>query len=179
MNQEDKENQALAAELAYRRQPIELNPQILKNVFKETGLKPDWQVDLIHFGQKLLLPVQRLSSFLWEWKIGVSFATSVLLAVVLVFQLMPPEPVPIPKDFVMPQELVVSNPQLTAQTLKTELAKLGIVATVKEIDDGWIVEVANLSTDRPAELSDWLKKHQLILPKRGGLQVLVVLEGSD
>ncbi|HIE02128.1 MAG TPA: hypothetical protein EYP59_17895 [Thiotrichaceae bacterium] len=176
MNQEDKENQALAAELAYRRQPIDLNPKILKNVFKETGLKPDWQVDLVNFGQKLLLPVQRLSSFLWEWKIGVSFATSVLVAIALLFQVMPPEPVPIPKDFVMPQELVVSNPQLTAQTLKTELAKLGIVATVKEIDDGWIVEVANLSTDRPAELSDWLKAYKLRLPPPGesGLMILVV-----
>jgi len=170
MTQEEIENQALQAELAYRQQPIELNPKILHNILKKTGLKPDQPV-------KKRSPVPRFSSFLWEWRFGLSFATSVLLAVVVLFQVMPPEPVPRQKDFVITPELVASNPQETAHTLKAELKQLGIVATVKAIDDGWIVEVENLSTDRPDALSDWLKKHQLILlPKGGGLKVLVVAE---
>jgi len=181
MNQEDKENQALRAELEYRQQPIGLNPQILQNVFKETGLKPDWQVDVVNFWQKLNLPIQRFSSFLWEWRVGMSFATSVLVAVVVLFQVIPLEPEPRVKSSpLIPQELMVSNPQITVQTLKADLEKLGIVATVKEFNEGWMLEITNLSTDNPEALSALLQDYKLRLPPPGesGLRVRVVKNGN-
>ena len=42
MNQEDKETQALRAALEYRQLQVELNRQILQNVFKATDLKPEF-----------------------------------------------------------------------------------------------------------------------------------------
>jgi len=184
MNQEDKETQALRAELEYRLQPIELNPQILQNVFKKTDLKPDWYVDFFNLWQKLILPVQRFSwqflEWIWTRRVGMSFATSVLMVVVLIKLLIPYityEPVPRVKSppLILP-ELVVSNPQETAQTLKADLAKLGIVATVKTFDKGWMIEIVNLSTDNLDALSALLTEYKLKLPPPGesGLRILVV-----
>jgi len=182
MNQEEKENQALQAELEYRLQPIELNPQILQNVFKKTGAKPDKYVDFVNFLKKLSLPVQQFSSFLWERRrIGVSFATSVLVIFVFIKLLIPPEPEPRERSFPSAaQKLVVPNPQVTAQTLKTDLEKFGIVATVKKSDEDWIVEVINLSADNLKYLPDLLKKYKLKLPPPGenGLKVRIVAKGN-
>ena len=67
MNQEERQNEVLCAELEYRQQSVNLNPQILQKAFEENFNKPNiWQ--------KLHLFVQK---FL-QWKIGLSFATSVL-----------------------------------------------------------------------------------------------------
>ncbi|MDM8566153.1 hypothetical protein QUF74_10945 [Candidatus Halobeggiatoa sp. HSG11] len=174
MNQKESENQALHAELEYRQQPIELNPQILKNVFKETGLKPDWQVDIINFWRKIS------SSLKPDWKVGVSVMAS-LVAVVFLIKMIPPEqPQPIVKSPPsIPQQIAVSNPQATSQTLQIELTKLGIVAELKTVDNGWMVKIVNLSTDNPEALSALLTKHDLVLPPpngESGLKIRVVAE---
>ncbi len=177
MNQEESENQALYAELEYRQQPIELNPQILKNVFKETSLKPDWQVEIINFWQNIRSLLQQF--FVRKWNVGVSVMAS-LVAVIFLIKMIPMDPQPIVRGSpLIPQQIAVSNPQATAQTLQTDLAKLGIVATLKTVDEGWIVEVVDLSTDNPAALSALLKKHELLLPplsNESGLKIRIVVK---
>ena len=179
MNQEESENQALRAELEYRQQPTELNPKILKNVFKETGLKPDWQVDIINFWRKVSYTLQQFLEWSWKWKIGTSITAS-LLAVVFLIKMIALEPQPVVKSPPsIPQQMAVSNPHATAQTLQTELAKLGIVATMKTIDNGLIVEVIDLSTDNPESLSALLKKYEISLPPPGesDLKIRIVISG--
>ena len=181
MNQEDKKTQALRAALEYRQLQIELNPQILQNVFKATGLKPEEPADLVTFWQRLIGSIQQFLSFLWKRKVRIAFATSILVVVVVLFQIIPPEPEPILKGSPLaPQELVVSNPQVTAQTLKADLAKLGIIATVKVHDESWMVEVTDLSTDNPQALFVLLKEYQLELPQPGenSLKVRVVAKDN-
>ncbi len=159
---------ALWAELEYRQQPVKLNPQILQRAFEENFNKPSvWQ--------KLYGLVPQLSN----WK-SLSVATSILAVMVILF--MPPEPVvknPLGlqvKGSVVPQSLMVSEPQVTAQNLQLDLAKLGIVANVKNTDYGWLVEVANLSTDNPEDLFVLLQNYKLNLPSPGenGFVVRVV-----
>jgi len=176
MNQ--KETEALCAELEYRQQPTELNPQILKNVFKETSLKPDLQVDILNFWRKIRSLLQQSLEWIWKQKIEMSFATSVLVAVVVLLRVIPLEPQPkVKSPLLIPQQIVVSNPQATAQTLQTDLAKLDIVATLKTLGEVWIVEVVNLSTDNPEDLSALLTKHELVLPPpsdESGLKIRIV-----
>ncbi len=174
MNQEKSE--ALRAELGYRQHPIELNPQMLKNVFKETGLKPDWQVDVINFWQKIYSLLQQSLEWVWERKVGMSFATSMLVAVVVLLPMLS-EPELRPKTFLVPPKIVAFNPQLTAQTLQAELAELGIAATMRAVDEVWIVEAVDLSTDNPDALSALLDEHKLVLPLgESGLKVRIVAE---
>ena len=192
MNQEESE--ALRAELEYRQQPVELNPQILKNVFKETGLKPDWQVDIIHFWRKIIMqPLELMREWgvgiikarpanattnvlIWEW--GVVISASILVVMVLWLTILKPQPI-VKSPPSIPQQIAVSNPQATAQTLQIDLAKLGIDAKLKTIDDDWIVEVIDLSTDNPEALSTLLTKHELTLPPPGesGLKIRILVSG--
>lgn len=99
----------------------------------------------------------------------------------VLFQVIPLEPEPRVKSSpLIPQELMVSNPQVTVQTLKADLEKLGIVATVKTLDEGWMLEVTNLSTDSPEALSTLLQDYKLRLPppSESGLKVRVVKNGN-
>jgi hypothetical protein len=129
--------------------------------------------------------LSQIAAFLWEWRIGMSFATSVLVAVLVLLQVMPLEPgTPVGttvKGSSAPQELVVSEPQITAQTLRADLAKLGLVATVKSVSEGWMVEVVDLSVDNPEVLFVLLQEYELELPAPGdsGLRILVVMKSSN
>ena len=116
-----------------------------------------------------------------------SFATSVLVAVVVLLQVMPLEPGTIEpvgttmKGSFTPQELVVSDPQVTAQTLRADLAKLGLVAIVKSVSEGWMVEVVDLSVDSPEDLFVLLQEYELELPAPGevSLRILVRVENGN
>jgi hypothetical protein len=163
-----REARALRAELEFRSSQPELNPQILKNVFAVTGLKP--KIPKMSFWEKLGSLFRRQPSKLsteWlstEWKIGLSFATSVLVGVIILYQVTTPLP-PQPKDFFsVPQALTVANPQTKAEELKTALAKLGITATVIERNNAWIVEASDLSTSTPSALSALLEEYDLLVP---------------
>ncbi|MDM8564223.1 hypothetical protein QUF74_01060 [Candidatus Halobeggiatoa sp. HSG11] len=165
MNKDERRNEALRAELEYRQLPVKLNPQILQRAFEENFNKPSiWQ--------KLYGLVPQFSN----WK-GLSVATSILAVVVIL--LMPLEPVvknplgPQVKGSSVPQSLMVSEPQVTAQNLKVDLAKLGIIANVKNTDDGWMVEVADLSTDNPDALFVLLQNYKLNLPSPGESSLIV------
>ena len=175
MNQEESE--ALRAELEYRQQPVELNPQILKNVFKETSLKLDWQVYIIDFWRKISYSLQQFLEWILIWKVETSFMMiSVLMAIVII----PPLEPKLKSPPSIPQQIAVSNPQATAQTLQIELAKLGIIAKLKTVDDDWIVEVIDLSTDNLEALSALLKKYDLVLPSPGdesGLKIRILTNG--
>ena len=71
MNKDERQNEALWAELEYRQQPIKLNPRILQRAFEENFNKPSvWQ--------KLYDLVPPFSN----WK-GLSVATSILAVVVI------------------------------------------------------------------------------------------------
>jgi hypothetical protein len=130
--------------------------------------------------------VSQIVAFLWEWRIGMSFATLLLVTVVILWQVMPLEPGsiepgPIVKGSSAPQELVVSNPQVTAQTLQADLSKLGLIATIKSVDKGWMVEVVDLSIDNPEALFVLLQEYELELPAPGeeSLRVRVVAKDNN
>jgi hypothetical protein len=144
--------------------------------------------------------VSQNAAFLWNWRIGMSFASFLLVAVVILLQvmplepwpielgsilkslsrpLMPLEPEPIVKGSSAPQELVVSKPQLTAQTLQADLTQLGLVATMKSVDKGWMVEVVDLSIDNPEALFILLQKYKLKLPAPGEESLKVRVMAKD
>ncbi|EDN71275.1 hypothetical protein BGP_6040 [Beggiatoa sp. PS] len=171
MNKDERQNEALWAELEYRQQPVKLNPQILQRAFEKNFNKPNvWQklYDLI-------------PQFL-NWQ-GLSVAVSMLVVVVVL--LMPSEPIvknPLGsqvKGSLVPQSLVVSNPQVTAQNLQLDLAKFGIVATMEESNESWMVEVADLSTDNPENLFILLQQYQLKLPSPGESGLVVQIVEND
>ncbi len=157
------EAQALRMELEARRNPP--NPQILKNVFKATGLEPGWRRDLKTIWQKIAELFQSL------WQLRLPFP-AVAVTVVLLLVIMPvvkpfltstPEPniIAIPKSSLVAQELMVSNPQAEAEALTIGLAKLGIIVSLVKEEAVWIVDVSDLSTDNPDALSTLLEKHRL------------------
>ncbi len=165
MNKDERQNEALWAELEYRQQPVKLNPQILQRAFEKNFNKSNvWQ--------KLYGLVPQFLN--WQ---GLSVAVSMLVVVVVL--LMPSEPIvknpldPQVKGSLVPQSLVVSNPQVTAQNLQLDLAKLGIVATMEESNDSWMVEVADLSTDNPEALFVLLQKYGLGLPSPGKSSLII------
>ncbi|RKZ85608.1 MAG: hypothetical protein DRR19_16120 [Candidatus Parabeggiatoa sp. nov. 1] len=170
-----REALALQAELAFRREQPVLNPQILENVFAATGLKP--KKPKIRFWEKLgLFFRQKPPKLLWEWKVGLSFATSILVGVIILYQVTTPLS-PRTKDwFSVPQALTVPSPQTTAEELKTALAKLGIAATVIEQNEAWIVEVSDLSTSTPSALSALLEEYDLLLPVENNLIVRITVK---
>jgi len=181
-----REAQALRMELNFRKeQALQTepefcnppNPQILKNVFKATGLGADeaqppqfeWLQYLKDIGQKIisdfLLPILR-----WKLTLPLPVAATVALLLViapLVIQpliISEPEPniIGTPKTLsAVSQELTVSNPQAKAEALIIGLAKLDIVVTVVTEEEVWIIEVTDLSTANPAALATLLQKHEL------------------
>jgi hypothetical protein len=184
MNQEDKETEdwlallagksvanadpklvweanALRAELAYRHNPPTLNPKILDNVLAQLPpVKPSlWEVL-----QNIWTDIW---SKLWEQRIpiGAAMATSVLI-VIAIWQIIIPQPVPRPDFIAKPlatsQTLKVANPQATAKELKMALEQLGISATIIQKNEVWILEVLDLSTNNPEELSTLLEKYDLV-----------------
>lgn len=159
MNKEEREIQALRLEFEYRRHPEQLNPQILQNVFKETELKPS-----------------PILNWVWIWKSGLAFASLVLVVIVL-FQITPPEPgTGVKGSFQTQQTLTVFEPEMVAQTLKKELAKLSIVSTLQVSEDNWVLEVENLSTGDVDGLFGLIQQFKLELPPPGAksLQVTIV-----
>ena len=173
-----REAQALRMELKFRKeQALQAvpefsnppNPQILKNVFKATGLKPGWLQYLKDIGQKIisdfLQPILR-----WKLTLPLPVAATVapllVIAPLVIQQLIISKPEPniigTPKTLSpVSQELTVSNPQAKAEALTIGLAKLGIVVTVVAEEEVWIVDVADLSTANPAALATLLRKHEL------------------
>lgn len=149
------------------------NPQILKNIFKATGLEPGWKRDLRNIWRKVFLFIQSLLS--WKVTLPVPAVAMVGLLLVIIPLVMPPiiskptlsEPekniIAIPKTLSpVPQELLVSNSQATAEALTIGLAKLGIIVTLVKEEEVWIVDIADLSTANPEALSTLLEKHRLI-----------------
>jgi hypothetical protein len=162
-----REAQTLQTEQEFRRNPPP-NPKILKNIFKATGLEPGWRRDL----KNILKKISHLFQSLFRWKLTLPFPAVVTVALLLVIispvimQFVIPQPEPniiaIPKTLPsIPQELIESNPQATAEALTIGLAKLGISISLVKEDEVWIVEVADLSTDNPDALSTLLHKHSL------------------
>ncbi|HID98822.1 MAG TPA: hypothetical protein EYP59_00840 [Thiotrichaceae bacterium] len=159
-----REAQALRMELEARRNPP--NPEILKNVFKATGLEPGWRRDLKTIWQK----IAELFQSLWQFRLPFpAVAVTVALLLVIMPVVKPlmtstPEPniiIAIPKSSPVPQERMVSNPQAEAEALTMGLAKLGIPVSLVKEEGLWIVDVADLSTDNPDALSTLLEKHGL------------------
>ncbi len=160
-----REAQTLRAELKFRQNPR--NPQILKNIFKATGLEPGWRRDVKNIWQK----ISQLFQSLLTWKLTLPLpvaATVALLLVMIPLVIQPliiskPESniIGIPKTLIPVQELMVFNPQAEAEALTVGLAKLGITVTFVKKGAVWEVDVANLSTDNPDALSILLQKHWL------------------
>jgi hypothetical protein len=154
------EFQALRTEPEIHHPP---NPQILKNIFKATGLEPGWRRDLKNIWKQISHSFQSLL----RWKLTLPFpaVAAVALLLLIVIPLIIPEQEPnmigIPKTSPVLQELTVSNPQASAEALTIGLAKLGITVTLVKNNEVWIVEVADLSADNPGALSTLLKKHHL------------------
>jgi len=163
-----REAQTLRTAPEFRQKPP--NPKILKNVFKATGLEPEWRWNL----KNILKKISHLFQSLFIWKLTLPFPAVIMGALLLVtispviMQIViPPIPKPEPNIIAIPktkypvQELIVSNPQATAEALTIGLAKLGISITLVKEDEVWKVGIADLSTDNPDALSTLLQKHRL------------------
>ncbi|MDM8567979.1 hypothetical protein QUF50_00395 [Thiotrichales bacterium HSG1] len=125
--------------------------------------------------------LSRFTTFLWEWRVGMSFATSLLVVSITLVYIIPDEPEPIVRGLSASQELVVSYPQVTAQALQVDLTKLGFVATVKPVDKGWMVEVVDLSIGDTDALFVLLDEYGLELPSPGdrSLRILVMVKSGN
>ncbi len=133
--------------------------------------------------------LSRFTTFLWKWRIGVSSTVvASLVMIMVIISIIPPseqgtiEPEPIVRGAFSPQELVVSEPQVTARTLRADLAKLGFVATLKSVNEGWMVEVVDLSTGNPEDLFVLLDEYEeLELPSPGdrSLRILVMAKKGE
>ncbi len=159
-----REAEALRMELEARRNPP--NPEILKAIFKATGLEPGWRRDLKTIWQKIV----DLFQSLWQFRLPFpAVAVTVALLLVIMPVLKPlmtstPEPnmiIAIPKSSPVSQEIMVSNPEAEAEALTMGLAKRGIPVSLVKEEGLWIVDVADLSTDNPDALSTLLEKHGL------------------
>ena len=154
-----RETQALRMELKFRKaqtlstESISSNPQILQNVFKATGLKPNKQVSLLRS--------------LLTWKITLPFPilAMVILTVIIIPQaiIKPVEPIIIGKPKSLPQYLPAPNPQTTAGELIFGLAKLGLMVNVVENKGIWIINVEDSSIADSTALKTFLKKYGLFL----------------
>ena len=159
-----REAQALRMELKFRKaqtmptESIPPNPQILQNIFKETGLEPNRSK-----------PTNFLYSIL-SWKITIPFpalATAILLVIVIP-QIIPQTPIDsiepiIGRSKSWPQFLTVNNPKTTVEELIIGLAELGLKVNVAENKGTWIINVEDLSTANPTDLEPLLQKYKLLL----------------
>jgi hypothetical protein len=162
------EAEALRAVLQCRLHPPQLNPNILDKVIvqlqKEGLLKPNpgW-IDWLRgrFPKGIRFP-SKTPQWSWQWKTGLSFAFSLLIAVII----LPPflkSPAPELTNRGTSPYCVLSdaNPQTRVAQLQTELAKIGVSKTTlttrgstQRID----VDVTGLSSSNAAELEVFLKK---------------------
>lgn len=160
------EAKALRVELECRRNPSQVNPKILENILATTGLKalplPPTPWERL---QELLLSFPK---WFWEWRVGLSFATSVLIAIIIIDGIIPSEP-QFKDSESIPQNVTASNPQAKAEELKMALEKIGIAVTVTKRNGDRIIKTANLSKDTSSALSDLLKQFdsRLVLPPVG------------
>ena len=115
-----------------------------------------------------------------NWVVFCNFSVKAVVVLLVL-----PEPVvknplgPQVKGSLVPQSLVVSDPQVTAQSFKFDLAKLGIIANVKESNDGLVIEVADLSTNNPDNLFVLLQKYELKLPSPDESSLIVQIVEND
>jgi hypothetical protein len=171
----NEDEEALQAELKYRQQPIKLNQQILKNICKETDLKPDKYVDFVNFWQKLQEHYTCNNSYFLTLKRNKIYLLALILililALIILFQIISineslnkKDDVSVIKGNTVPLELLSDNPKKTADELKEELAECGYSAIISNDDDIYIVEVESLIGGNSLALFEVLYKYDLILP---------------
>lgn len=178
------EAEALRAVLQCRLHPPQLNPNILNNVIvqlqKEGLIKATWRERWRELLQQVIRFLSKTPQRSWQWRVGLSFAFAVFIAVII----LPPflKPVPTAKGGASLCVLSDANPQARAAQLQTELAKIGVRTTVTPdrqtlyID----VEATSLSSSNAAELEVLLNKQNC----QGGwtagssLRAIIITQGE-
>lgn len=183
------EAEALRAVLQCRLHPPQLNLKILDHVIvqlqkegllqQKEGWIKQWQRVII---QQVIKFLPTTSPWLWQWRVGLSFAFALFIAVII----FPPfsKPVPTARGGSPYCKLFDANPQARAAQLQTELAKIGVNKTTlrtrgptRRLE----VEMTDLSSSSVAELEDLLNRQNC----QGGwtagstLRAIIVMQGNN
>lgn len=169
------EAKALRVELECRRNPSQVNPNILENILAKTGLKPPPLPPTLW--ERLQEFLFSLPKWFWGWRVGLSFATSILISIIVLDSIIPSEP-KMKDPEPIPQNVTASNPQAKAKELEMALENIGISVLVRKRDKDWIVKTVPLSKENSPALSDLLEQFDssLVLPPIGEPLVIRISE---